>query len=167
MKLTPKKKKIIDAVIERLRKFPKAYNQKTWGMRISKSIAPCGTACCIAGDIALVTDIDPKCLIEVFISPNDIPDRQIRSKVDFFGIDIQDYGALALGLSDDEANTLFTPEPFKGDIFNSYWPEPFRSQWKQAGRLKEKQATVAIEYLTYIRDTGDVLCEKHPERQPV
>src|SRR5690242_14729301 len=48
MELTPERKAILEREIERLRANPELYDQKIYARR-----GECGTACCIAGGIAL------------------------------------------------------------------------------------------------------------------
>lgn len=72
------------------------------------------------------------------------------------GTDVQGRATKALGLTYDQGEILFHPDPADN------WPEPFASRWAESKRIKRTverrtvQARIAADYLNYIIKTGKV-----------
>jgi hypothetical protein len=147
---------VFKAVREKIATTPEAYDQEIWGRRDRD--APCGTACCIAGWACVLNgDVsieDARALgRNGEIGPND----NVRH--------VSDVASEALGLSADDADTLFTSLP-EGewddydddgeDVFAGGWPEPFATNWRLSSSDAER-ASVAVAYLDHIIETGKVL----------
>lgn len=137
--------KLLTKVRDRIRDIPESYDQ---GFYVGEALkAPCGTAACVAGEtiICSAKSIDVGIL------------RLNQLNADWSTGGPHGVAARRLGLSEDEAETLFTAEP-EGDLDNENngWPEPFRTQWARV-KTRKAQARVAVRYLTHIIETGRVL----------
>jgi hypothetical protein len=149
---------LFKAIREKIATTPAAYDQETWGRRDGS--APCGTACCIAGWA---------CVLNGDVSIEDARalgwDGEIGADGISDGRHVSDVASEALGLSADDADTLFTslPEGERedydddgNDVFACGWPEPFATNWRLSSSDSER-ASVAVAYLDHIIETGSVL----------
>lgn len=144
------------AVRDKIAATPEAYDQAIWGRH--EDDAPCGTACCIAGWA---------CVLGGVVSPEEIRDTGASGVIGQIGEgrNVGDLAEVALGLSEQEGNVLFTSMPEGewdnfdndgNDIYSGGWPEPFGSQWRNAVG-DEERARAAVAYLNHIIETGRVL----------
>jgi hypothetical protein len=147
---------------EKIATTPVAYDQTRWGRR--EIAAPCGTAACIAGWACVLSGSASLSTVQV-AGPNAVVYTSSGS------LDIPAIAQRVLGLSEEEAETVFTSSP-EGDWGNedyddeseddeSYylgggWPEAFAASWRGA-LTPEEQASVAIAYIDHIIETGEVL----------
>lgn len=148
---------LLKAIREKIATTPEAYDQEVYGR--PEPSAPCGTAACIAGWACVLSDAIP--ITEVQASNQ--RDRRGRINQEL-AQRIKTAARVALRLTIDEAEMLFTGEPEGewfdyddegNDIYEDGWPEPFRTQWRNAGYQERPQ--IAMAYLDYIISTGKVL----------
>lgn len=127
---------LLKQVRDKIATTPQAYNQETWGQ--PSAAAPCGTAACIAGWA---------CILSGAMTPEKLYDLgETRHWERIEGV-AQD----KLGLTLDEADTLFNGEP------EIKWPGAFADLWIDSYGDQLQQAQVAVEYLDHIIETGKVL----------
>jgi hypothetical protein len=152
---------------EKIASTPVAYDQTRWGRR--EIAAPCGTAACIAGWACVLSGSASLSTVQsagtgaVVYTPSG-------------SLDIPATAQRVLGLSEEEADVLFTSDP-EGEWGNedyddddedddgvddeTYylgggWPEEFAVSWRGA-LTPEEQASIAIAYIDHIIETGEVL----------
>lgn len=140
---------LFKAIREKIATTPEAYDQAVYGR--PESAAPCGTAACIAGWACVLSgQMDTQELL-----------RRERSRGWEFD-SIAETAQRVLGLSEEEADTLFEGEPGGqwddyddegGNVYTGGWPEPFAGDWRDARREDQ----IATAYLTHIIETGKVL----------
>ena len=119
----------IRALAAELRGLPEyAYDQSTWARRTTK--APCGTAGCIAGRCYIKVK-GLEAMNEALAAGHDLMIMVLPVAQEYLGL--------------DDTGDLFTCDPGRD------WPEPFRSDWKEALDSRE-QANVAASYLEAIAD---------------
>lgn len=148
---------------EKIANTPIAYDQTRWGRR--EIAAPCGTAACIAGWACVLSDSVSLMTVQL-AGPSAVVYTSGGGSVDIPAIAQQ-----VLGLSEEEADMLFTSGP-EGEwgsedyddeseddetyYLGGGWPEAFAAAWR--GALgPEEQASVAIAYIDHIIETGEVL----------
>lgn len=128
---------LLQKVRDKIATTPEAYNQGTYGCQ--SSLAPCGTAACIAGWACLLSGrMDTTALYHFSDTEPAV---------------IHDEAAEALGLDADDAEVLFTGEPQNAD--SDGWPAPFCYEWAVATR--KEQSVIAVAYLDWIIKTGEVV----------
>lgn len=140
---------LLKQIRDKIASTPDAYDQMVYGR--PDHTAPCGTACCIAGWA---------CVLSGRYSVEDI--RKARDAEYVVKERISETAQELLGLSENEADTLFTAEPEGSwedydddgeDAFEGGWPEPFRTEWREG--IKEYNV-IAARYLDQIIETGKV-----------
>jgi hypothetical protein len=135
---------------EKIATTPEAYDQSVFARR--SVTAPCGTAACIAGWA---------CVLSGAMDAEELMRRERANGAEFRSIEIT--AKSALGVDDDEAETLFTEDP-EGTSFDwsedddergGGWPQPFAGQWEDATRSERPR--IAIAFLDHIIETGKIL----------
>lgn len=131
---------------ERIATSPDSYNQQSWCQ--SDSIAPCGTAACLAGE-AIV------CAAPSVGEGVRRLRRLVRSDDEYA---VPRFAASLLGLEGDYAaygeDEMGETAMFHGDA--KYWPEDYRMMFMAADNRYSK-AHAAVAYLDHIIETGRVL----------
>jgi|SRR5918992_2557049 hypothetical protein len=146
---------LLKKVRDKIATTPEAYDQETWG-RVEEA-APCGTAACIAG---WTITLDEKIPLGKLHCLGRSGDFLVANEY----LHVNDVARDSLGLTDQEADILFTSEPggewedYDGNgegVYGGGWPEPFASQWRNGSEYERPQ--IAIAYLDHIIFTGKVL----------
>lgn len=140
---------LFKAIREKIATTPEAYDQAVFAR--TESAAPCGTAACIAGWA---------CVLSGAMDTEELKKRE-RDDGDLFD-SISITAENALGLSEEEADTLFESDPSGewydyddqgNDIYTGGWPQPFAEAWRETGH----ESQVALRYLDHVIETGKVI----------
>lgn len=147
MKLTPERIELLRKVQEKIRTEPEAYNQEHYGR-----VSPCGTACCIAGWI---------CILSGKYTARPLNERRLLTFFDAeSGRHVEAHGTAQslLGLTDTEADRLFSATG------TGIWPQPFSNEWCEVEKRwgvtgrddRTSYADIAVRYIDYIIENGRV-----------
>lgn len=126
-------KRLLLKAAKRIEEIPQSYQQTKYRQR--DATAPCGTVCCLAGEIIIVSERSTKKGLQLL---NATPLRRITGKA-----------RMLSGLTPGEAGAIFDTG------YGLTWPEPFASQFERAV-TQEQQAKIAVKLLRYIADGGVV-----------
>lgn len=128
-------KELLAKVRDKILAEPDSYNQEVF----AQSLAPCQTACCIAGHALIISGR-----------------RTVEEVLHCYEEDYPEYinagleAAIELGLEGPMAmDVLFTAYP------DLNWPSPFRGMWRNAETSSER-AEVAAAFINHIIETGKV-----------
>lgn len=123
-------KRLLLKAAKRIEEIPQGYNQGTFGTKSSR--APCGTVCCMAGEIVICSEPTVK--------------KGVQKLWSLLGAgkDISEEAADLAGLTYDESDALFNTR------YGWTWPEAF--QRRSPAGLKK----AAPKLLRYLADGGKV-----------
>lgn len=142
-------------------KYPHQYNQTIWGAKVAKTDkTPCGTACCIAGGLALQNGCTMrKQVSNWYVTSYKFFKRgeELRADTDFytrlsrvFGGSIfeEDYDDLGRERISETYLNMFDGAP------NYSWIAPFNTRWQKASTPKQYAKVGAARIAHFIR-TGE------------
>lgn len=126
-------KSLFRKVRNKILQTPESYDQTVFGRKSHK--APCGTAACIFGWAAILSDTFDQEYVNHYGKYAD-------------GAGIYGGARRALGLTPDEGGIVAN---YRG----AHWPEPYGSNFR-AAKTEAEKARAAADYLNYIIRTGKV-----------
>lgn len=139
---------LLKKIREKIITTPVAYDQSVYARR--EETSPCGTAACIAGWA---------CVLSGAMDTKELRRRE-RSNPYLFET-IASTARWHLGLTEDEAEILFTENPAgmgrrftEDDDRIGGWPAPFNEQWREGDKPSSE---IAVDYLDHIIETGKVI----------
>lgn len=137
-------------VRDRIAAVPESYDQSTY--RRADRRAPCGTAACLAGE-AIICDAPTVEDGVAELREYDDVDFVAERAAELLGLPQPDWGKHSeTGDGYNVTARLFACH----EDYEVFWPEPFASQFAEAGTTSER-SRVAVAYLDHIIATGKVL----------